>query len=668
MEGGDDYNFDGYVETTRPLSRVLALCVVGITSLILFLPVIELSIPPSEKLDDNDEEREQGDIDETISVGSNSRAKQLEEGESTALLRNSSQSWGSISNGANSIGRTSENNNKDNAFCRTNPGHSMETDVDSGSSSSIGEEPIEEDEGVRCNAARFSDPATGALEKLGIVTCHNFDSQTKWMLALGFPYMIQAAAGAASGMIQMGIVGHHLGTAELSAWVLLDLFLKLTSDFVENVLRSANMMISQIVEAEDEKSSRRIGIYLQLSILFYVVGMVPLIVFWSFFTKDLLVFLNLDSAIADMGQRYASAYIVSILFGGITSAFHNTLDVVGFEVESTICTIVGEVATVSTIVAVLVSDTIFPEMTLEGLGWVYVLVGVCYLAALLTLIYRNGWLEDYYEGLFSSPFSVLKAAVTDNNARNEEDVVSGAALKLLVSNTIQFALDDILYKGEWQILIIFARSLGLAEVVAWAILGEIWGSLEYIVTAIAEGCEVRVASALGSGDVDNAKLLTYKAIWICFVWGVVVSVVFFLLEDEIPKWITTYPLLQEMISYSLPIIILANLVSGIAIMAEHILWCQNRAPLSTTICSFTSCLVTLPLAGFSSYLFRFNLIGQVTSVAIGASAFAALSMCFVVSSDWEKISDDVMSLHISKDDDGSDDNSDDNSSEKQGDE
>ena len=197
-------------------------------------------------------------------------------------------------------------------------------------------------------------------------------------------------------------------------------------------------------------------------------------------------------------------------------------------------------------------------------------------------------------------------------------------------------------------------SLGPAEVAAWGVLGVIWEELEHIVTAIAEGCEVRVAITLGSGDIKNAKLISYKAIWICFAWGLLVSIVFFLFEDSISTFITKDPLLQEMVAYNLPMISLVNIISGIGIMAEHILWSQNRAPLSTVIAAGTSFLVTLPLAALSSCLFNFNLIGQTASVAIGALVCSALSMYFIISSDWKSISEDVVSLHIS-DDSGSDD-------------
>ena len=188
-------------------------------------------------------------------------------------------------------------------------------------------------------------------------------------------------------------------------------------------------------------------------------------------------------------------------------------------------------------------------------------------------------------------------------------------------------------------------SLGPAEVAAWGLLGIIWEELEFIVTAVAEGCEVRVAISLGTGDVKTAKLIAYKALWISFVWGLLVSILFLLFQEEIPKLITTDPFLQQMVSYNLPMISLANLVSGIAIMGEHILWCQNRSPLSTAIASGTSAFVTLPLAALSTYMFHFDLIGQTAAVVIGCSAFAAMVLYTVVASDWKQISKDVVSLH-----------------------
>ncbi|VEU45078.1 unnamed protein product [Pseudo-nitzschia multistriata] len=627
---------------------------------------IELSLRPSDEIDCECDEKDDGD--EASSVSRSPRVEKLEGGESTPLLSNSSSIRDGIGYGGNSSGseRGRDDNIKidarisipkrpsSNSLHKLSPRKSIGIDTNS---SFFSTDETEDDEKGFGNAARFSKPSTDAFEKLRIITCHNTDSQTKAMLALGIPYLLQALVSAVSEFIQMAIVGHYLGTAELSALVVVDLFVKLTSGAVASVIISSNIMISQIAEAEDEKSVHKIGKYIQFSILFYLVGMIPIVIFWSYCTKDILLFLKLDPTIADVGEQYVTPYIISIVLEGVVAAFQQTLDVVGFEVQSTICTILGEVGTVSMVAVALVVGPLFAEVTLGDLGWVYVFASVCYLAGILTAIYCNGWLEDYYKGFFSSPLTMFAACGNGDNSSGT-NVVSGAAIELLISNAFQLAFNDMLYNGEWQLLILFASSLGPAEVAAWSVLGVIWEELEYLVTAIAEGCEVRVAVALGSGNIKNAKLTSYKAIWICFVWGLIVSIGFYLFEDTIAALITTDSTLREIVSFNLPMISLINMISGIGIMAEHVLWSQNRAPLSTVIASATSCLVTLPLAGLSSYYFNFNLIGQTASVALGGSMFVAVSMYFVVSSDWKKISEDVVSLHLTTKDDSSNSESD----------
>ena len=64
----------------------------------------------------------------------------------------------------------------------------------------------EEEEG--CNAIKFSDPGTTAFEKLRIITCHNCDDQSRGMLKLAIPYLMQALIISASEMIQVAVVGH----------------------------------------------------------------------------------------------------------------------------------------------------------------------------------------------------------------------------------------------------------------------------------------------------------------------------------------------------------------------------------------------------------------------------------------------------------------------------
>ena len=80
--------------------------------------------------------------------------------------------------------------------------------------------------------------------------------------------------------------------------------------------------------------------------------------------------------------------------------------------------------------------------------------------------------------------------------------------------------------------------LGSAEVAAWGLLGIIWEELDYVINAIAEGCVIRCAISLGAGRVHTAKYVAYKSLWICFIWGMAVTVILVVFANEIPALLT----------------------------------------------------------------------------------------------------------------------------------
>lgn len=448
MDEDYDETFDDYVETTVPIGQAFALCVAGITSLLLFVPVVWLCLCPSEEIGGNDDDDENGDL--IPPPGNISLAEKLGETESAPLLSTTSMD----TSGYGGTSCTSPGRRSRSSSIASSPRRGIQALA----SASASFEEFEDDEIGRLNALRFSDPTTSAIEKLKII--RTWDGQTKAMLGLGFPFLIQALTSAASGTIQMGVVGYQLGTDALSAYVIIDLFIKLTSDAVGNIIISGNTMISQIAESEDKNRAYKIGSYLQLSTLFYVFAMIPVMIFWSFCTEKVLLYLKFEPDMAEEGQRFARAYVLTILIDGIASGFQYTLDVVGFQVQSTIMTFLGEVFTTLSIVVVMCYHTMFPNMTLTSMGWAYVLIDLCYLVSMVTAIYFNEWLEEYYAGFLSNPLSIFQNRATSNNINStpgNERSVSRAAVKLMLSNAVQYALSNFLFEGEWQFLLFFAR-------------------------------------------------------------------------------------------------------------------------------------------------------------------------------------------------------------------
>ncbi len=444
----DDEIFDNYVPTTVPIGQLLPLIVAGTTTCLLFLPVVRLLFRPSGQIDEDDNDHENS-YPRTPSKITISLAEKVEETEYAPLFPSKSadsSEYGGLSR--SSTPRLSQIGNL----------HSFESKPRKKSLRTLDSQDsfnsFQDDEIGICNAIRFSDSNTSALEKFKIVTLHNCDAQTRSMLAIGFPYLIQTLFLAASQFIQMGVVGYQLGTDALTAYVVVDLFIRMTTEAVGYVITSGNSLMAQVVESEDCNRDRKVGNYLMLSILFYVIGMIPLVVFWSSYTKAFLLFLNLDPDMAEEGQEFARAYILAILISGVLSAFNFALDVVGYQVQSAVMTSIGAIFVTSGIFVVMCYHAMFPNPTLAKMGWTFVLLESCFFAGMLITIHVKGWLEPYYTGLFSSPLVIFRR---NAGSPTNESGAGRAAVKLMVYNTVQYAISNFVFEGEWQILLLFAR-------------------------------------------------------------------------------------------------------------------------------------------------------------------------------------------------------------------
>ena len=339
MEGStEDDKFEVYQETTTSISLTSVLVTVGVISSLLFLPVFILAIAEAEvedkRISDNDDDDDDDDRDDQ---------KIKEDIESTRLLgepdekntatdfiyhpqqhhrhqRRQSLLRSSIDTTTkrrSNVGLHRLVSAETNQICsiqdeRTPKGN---TTIDENMSDKSGEE---EEEG--CNAIRFSDPGTTAFEKLWIITCHNCDDQSRGMLKLAIPYLMQALIISASEMIQVAVVGHRLGSSYLSTYIIIDLFITLTTNAVLSIIMSGNTMIAQIAKSDHDQSPYKVGMYLQLSLIFYILGCVPLVALWSFFTKDLLLFLGNDISTAEIGQQFAIPYTCGVLIEGTLCA------------------------------------------------------------------------------------------------------------------------------------------------------------------------------------------------------------------------------------------------------------------------------------------------------------------------------------------------------------
>jgi hypothetical protein len=180
--------------------------------------------------------------------------------------------------------------------------------------------------------------------------------------------------------------------------------------------------------------------------------------------------------------------------------------------------------------------------------------------------------------------------------------------------------------------------LGPAEVVAWGILGTVWNALGELIGAVADAAEARCTFLLGIGEPLRAKLSCHKSIYIGFVFSTVVTSCILIADEDFPTWMTTDPVLQNIVADLMPLFAIANIALGMDTMSSTLVGSQGRSRLATALVIAAIWLVSMPLSALFSILMNIDLQGQTAAVAIGSMISSTLNTYILFQSDWEELS------------------------------
>ncbi len=226
------------------------------------------------------------------------------------------------------------------------------------------------------------------------------------------------------------------------------------------------------------------------------------------------------------------------------------------------------------------------------------------------------------------------------------------------------SLGTLLEYGEWQLLTIFAATLGPAEVAAWGIMEAIWDLFEAATEGFSEAGSMRLALHLGKGNIKSSRRSSWKSLFLTTILAIVITTVLFICGEFVAGWFTEDETLQGMINSMLPLVGFGNIFMAFGSVSWALIGAQGRFKLATTISAIVSFLVTIPLAAIFCIVFKFNLEGLVASLVVGYSTTSLCMAYILLTSDWLSISDEIKRCNAIDDDanDDSDSENDDESS------
>jgi len=357
----------------------------------------------------------------------------------------------------------------------------------------------------------------------------DIDDESRQLMRLFLHYATQSAVYAIFGMINVAVIGFHLGVQSANVYIVSGMLSELTSTFTYGFSSAIGTLGPQ---ADGAGNRTLAGKYLQLSIVLYTLFSLPSLLIWSFCTDNATLWLGFDEDTANYAQLFVYPYMVWYLFGGLDACLIEFLDVMGHEKYATLVYLVNSGSATLILVATVVGGNDLVTVGIVQTGWALMLS-----VANFGFIVHKGWLDDYWEGLICT------------NAFKDQK-----AFRTMMMTAIPLSVAYILTYGEWEVLTIFARYMGPAEVAAWGILGYVWTALEQFVTALGSASGVRISFLLGAGMHEEARISANKAMYMGLVLALISTFFLSTIAGWIPGWLTPDSTLQYMIFQTLSLV------------------------------------------------------------------------------------------------------------------
>jgi len=437
------------------------------------------------------------------------------------------------------------------------------------------------------------------------------------------PFWTEAFVSGICDVLNSALVGKTLGVDSLSIYYIVTVPTAFTETIISAVLETISSLGGQSVGVGSYKLT---GQYCQISIILYTILYIPHAILWITCLKPTLRWFapNLGEEVIEEGYNYFLVSLIGTYIEAFSTVLHSLLEVTdnyGYGMKS------GVVHNIVSVLGFFIYVKVNPEAQ-KSIVWVetiWTVMTFVFLAIDLFVSKRMKWFDDFWNG-------ILRSVAMKN----------WEAIWLVLKTAAPLSIGNIIMTIEWELLAIFAASLGGIQVAAWGIVGTIWGILEYATACVAGAGEIRVAKLLGNGNPRLAKLSAYKCLFLGNAFAAMMSIAFLVGLPFIPGWFTDDQELQALVANVLPYCAIGNLTLTVGSLAWTLVGAQGRYSVATHHGCIGSLLVTIPCAAIAIYCLNWGLPALAASVVIGYMVSGAFNSITLFLSDWEYISYRVM--------------------------
>lgn len=436
------------------------------------------------------------------------------------------------------------------------------------------------------------------------------------------PLAIGAMSEAVYRLVTAGFVSRYLGTESMVAYLLVGLFVRLTSEELSGaIIDAASSFVQASLFAGGLPEDMRhliAGQYVQHAILLQLLLGIPLLLVWAITMEDVVEWLVQSESIAAIASAYARVVVFYYLVQSVSRTCTVVFHICGHEHFESVIDATSSALQVIVVACVLAKVA---NANLTTVGYIQVLIGIAGAVAKIMFPVMRGWMKPFRKGLLGQ-VALLK---------NRE------GFRQLTRAVVPLCLGTVLEYGEWEVLTLCLRHLGPAEVAAWAVLGAIWEIFEALTEGIGEAAAIQVAFLLAALQPDRARKLANTVIYLAVVQAILVTSILYMAGTYLTVLLTTDPVLQHLINDTIALLGLANVTMAFCQVSWSLIGAQGRFRLATSVVFAARWLVTIPMALLTILVWDLDLNAVSGALVIGYASAASALTFIVLRSDWERL-------------------------------
>ncbi|KJZ75327.1 hypothetical protein HIM_05253 [Hirsutella minnesotensis 3608] len=464
--------------------------------------------------------------------------------------------------------------------------------------------PVDEEEDT-CKDSIYAD--IGPLIK----TRNDWQREAKVIVASSAPLIITFLLQYSVDALSL-IAAGRVGTLELGAVSLANMSAAITCFApIQGLATSLDTLCAQ---AYGSGRKHLIGLYCQRMTLFLLCHLVPVSVLW-FYSESILVHLVADAESARLGALYLQILICAVpgyiafetgkRFLQAQGLFRATTYILLLAAPCHVvllCVLVGRLGFIGAPIAIVLTRTLLPILLIVYVKFV------------------DG--SECWPGLTKRVFANWKPMI-----------------RLAVPGMVMVEAEYLAF----EVMIIASSRFGTEYLAAQSILAAIATISFQVPFSVSIAASTRVASLIGAGLVDTARVAAKVAITTTCITGFLNLIVYLVLRAQLPFIFTDDPTVAALTSRVLPLLSAAALLEGLAATAHGLLRGIGRQSIGGPVTISAYYLVALPTSLAMAFALDWKLQGLISGLIIGLAVVSLIEYAYLNWTDWQKTADEAAS-------------------------